>query len=358
MVHSMLVHHSSARRKACTECVRVKRRCDLVVPACTRCNTRGLDCQYISFSKRLAEDQIGAVTPVARPMKEQCTLLSDPGSIVSSSPRSPWQGTTFSTVDFPELAPITKDQVDFCTTQFQSCIAQLVQGVNLPFIHHTSYKDTVPCLYQDLVGVSAMYCQRTPENLPVVFAILDDNISRLIAKSSSWGPEELLLGTQALIVYQIIRLFDGDIRQRANAERQSVLLETWTSQLQAALNTFQNTFQLESPTHRWWVLLESARRTLLVSVMLQALYSLLRDGICTSVPYMATLPVSLDGALWGMSTEDWHKTALGAEGDPVTYREFVAKWVDGAPLQIEAYETILLVACKHNAQRMSFKASS
>ena len=294
---------------------------------------------------------------MARPTKEQCTILATPGSTISSSPRSPWQGITFSTVDFPELAPINKDQVDFCTTQLQSCIAQLVQGVNLPFIHRTAYKDTVPSVYRDLVGVSAMYCQKTPENLSVVFAMLDDNISRLIAKSPSWGPEDLLLGTQALIVYQIIRLFDGDIRQRANAERQSVLLETWTSQLQAALNTFQNTLQLESPTHRRWLLLESARRTLLVSVMLQALYSLLKDGMCSSVPYMATLPVSLDGALWGMSKEDWYKSALGTEGDPVTYREFVTKWVDGAPLQIEVYETILLVACKHNAQRMSFKAS-
>ncbi|KIV79539.1 hypothetical protein PV11_07092 [Exophiala sideris] len=311
----------------------------------------------ISPSKGITKDQAGAVTVGAQPTKEQPVLQSPPVSTVSGSPSSAWQGSPFNTVDFPELAPISKEQVDFCTTQFQSCITQLVQGVNLPFIHHSSYRHTVPRVYQDLLGVSAMYCQKTHTNLPVVFAMLDDNISRLVAKSSSWEPEGLLLGTQALIVYQIIRLFDGDIRQRANAERQIVLLETWTSQLQAALNTFQNTFLLESPTHQCWVLLESARRTLLVSVMLQALYSLLKDGICSSVPYMATLPVSLDGALWSKSAEDWGKATPGIEGNPVTYHEFVTKWVDGTPLQIEAYETILLVACKHNALRMSFKVS-
>lgn len=312
----------------------------------------------VTLPKRSDEDHAVAVPAAPRPIKERSSVQSPPRSVVSGTSDSPWLGgSPWNTVDFPELASISKEQVDFCVQQFQSFITQLVQGVNSPFIHHSAYADTVPSAYQDLVGVSAMYCQRTPENLPVVYAMLDNNMTRLIAGSSTWGPEDLLLATQALVIYQIIRLFDGDIRQRARAERQFVMLEAWTSQLQAALNDFQHISSSENSMHRLWVLSESARRTILVSVMLQALYSLLRDGICSSVPYMSTLPVSLDGALWNLSAEDWCKTSLGIESDLVSYRDFVVKWNGGAPLQIYEYETILLVACKHNAQRLSFKVS-
>jgi hypothetical protein len=39
----------STRRKSCVACVKAKRRCDLQNPLCTRCNTRGLLCNYVSM---------------------------------------------------------------------------------------------------------------------------------------------------------------------------------------------------------------------------------------------------------------------------------------------------------------------
>jgi hypothetical protein len=91
--------------------------------------------------------------------------------------------------------------------------------------------------------------------------------------------------------------------------------------------------------------------------MLQAMYSLLKLGICSSVPMMSTLPVSVNGKLWTMSEEEWWADTSGAETDLVNYREYVSKWAHGDPLQIDEYETMLLVACKHNAQRLSLEAS-
>lgn len=254
--------------------------------------------------------------------------------------------------NFPELAPISTEQVDFTICQFKSCITQLVQSTPLPFIHLSSYQKTVPQEYQDLLGVSAMYLQKNAENQQTIFAMLDRSISRLLSGASSWTLEELLLATQALVIYQIIRLFDGDIRQRANAERHLLVLDAWTNRLQEEANSIR-TCLLVKPTYERWVIIESARRTVLVSVMLQAIYSLIKDGVCDSVPMMATLPVSLDGRLWKMSEDEWWRTTSGKEVESVTYREYVSKWSHGDPLRIDAYETILLVACKHNAKRVS-----
>jgi hypothetical protein len=49
----VLVHRSSTRRKACTRCVKAKRRCNLTLPACSRCRTRSLDCIYVRSSRCL-----------------------------------------------------------------------------------------------------------------------------------------------------------------------------------------------------------------------------------------------------------------------------------------------------------------
>ena len=285
--------------------------------------------------------QVSPILPLPR------KLLLNPGGLES---------LPLASFPFPELAPISRDQVDFIVSQLQACIAQVVGGGKMPFIHHTAYRGSLPQGYQDLLGVSAMYRHKTPENKNTVFSMLDKNISRLFATSNSWALDELLLATQALVVYQIIRLFDeqGDIRQRANAERQSSILEAWTSRLYTAGNLSATEGAPPGKSaYDHWIVVESARRTVLVSTMLQCMYSLLRDGSCGQVPMMSNLPVSLCGRLWHKSEEEWWDTTSGADTELVTYREYVSKWAKGDALETEDYEIILLVACRHNALRLS-----
>jgi hypothetical protein len=129
------------------------------------------------------------------------------------------------------------------------------------------------------------------------------------------------------------------------------MLEAWTSQLRSASNIFHNDFSSSKSLYQRWVFIESARRTVMMSVMVQAMYSLLKDGVCSSVPLMATLPISVNGALWNMSEEDWWQTTLGFGSDLLTYQEFLDKWSGGATFQTDVFEIILLAACKHNLKR-------
>lgn len=43
---------SPPRRKSCGQCVAAKRRCDLLVPQCTRCFQKNLNCHYVSQPNR------------------------------------------------------------------------------------------------------------------------------------------------------------------------------------------------------------------------------------------------------------------------------------------------------------------
>jgi len=253
-------------------------------------------------------------------------------------------------IPFLERTVLKQDQVDFCISQFKACIPQLVQQNRSPFIHPDSYQHMPPGIYQDLLGVSAMYSQKTPQSQTVTFSMLDSRVSSLLtaSRSSCWSIKDYLVGVQSLIMYQIIRLFDGDIRQRANAERHLTLLESWTIRLQSMGNNCQHDDTSPESLYEYWVLIESIRRTVIMSVMLQAMYSILKDGFCTSVPLLGTLPVSVDGSLWNVPEEVWWQATLGLGSDLLTYQEFVNEWSGGKNFDTDAYETILLAACKHN----------
>jgi hypothetical protein len=196
-----------------------------------------------------------------------------------------------------------------------------------------------------------MYCQKSPRNSQLILDMLRSGISGLVKASSTYSFQDLLLAVQALLVYEIIGLFDGDMNFRAAAEKWLSLLEKWTSQLIDASIAYEQVRRHDDEFESW-VAIESARRTVLCSFMLQAVHVLAMGGQCTSVPFMATLPVSSNGFLWNMSKEEWLNANPSTQSSPITYREFVSEWASGKVFSIDTYETILLYACKHNADRM------
>ncbi|KAH7336030.1 hypothetical protein BKA65DRAFT_26792 [Rhexocercosporidium sp. MPI-PUGE-AT-0058] len=356
----MSVHQSSTRRKSCVTCVRTKRRCDLRLPQCSRCTGRGSTCEYIT-PKEINADR-GYQSPAEDQALSQANVLQVPdflqtgltisGELDEDISISLGLLPAVSSFPFPERMVIATEQMQFCISQFKKLVPDLVQMNKSPFIHHNSYQSLPPVAYQDLLGISAMYCQKSPQNVAMIFSMLDSRVTSLIesSKYSLWSAREYLVGVQALTMYQIIRLFDGDIRQRASAERQLGICELWTFQLSLASNNCSTGLGIEN-AYQTWLFAESARRTVLMSVMVQAMYSQIRDGFCTAVPLLATLPLSLNGALWNASEEVWWQSTLGFGGELVTYGDFSTKW-DGSIQHTDTFETILLAACRHNIRQI------
>ncbi len=100
------------------------------------------------------------------------------------------------------------------------------------------------------------YIHKTPRNQNAVFHTLDRKLAALIQGATPLlcRVRENLLALQALILYQVIQLFDGDVRRRAIGERHLELLDSWTLRLQ------QNYCQVltmpveESPSGHWVLL--------------------------------------------------------------------------------------------------------
>jgi len=182
------------------------------------------------------------------------------------------------------------------------------------------------------------------ENL--IFQIMSRKLGELVSKYQYCSFEDELASVQALILYQIVRLFDGDIRQRSIAESQFPVLDMWAIHLRQR-SEFELHPSIQSSTYRKWLFLESVRRTVLMAVFLKSIYHAVKDGFCSQVPDMAGLPITVKGELWESKSEgEWMQATRGRQPDLLTYHEFVEIW-DGGPLgkDVEDFQKMLLLAC-------------
>jgi hypothetical protein len=127
-------------------------------------------------------------------------------------------------------------------------LPQWVRDTHCPFLHRQLYSESglPPCL-QDAFTAVALYESKNDKNEEVLFRIIEEKANKLLNEPSSvtdsgegvpssFRTVELLARVQALFIYQFIRLFDGDIRQRAQAEALIPTLKGWTNNLWESAN--------------------------------------------------------------------------------------------------------------------------
>lgn len=187
----------------------------------------------------------------------------------------------------------------------QSWLRQWVTAGSSPLHHWYLYKETMPRHVQDAYTAITMYAARTPETQPTVSRVLDDRATQLLqdqALETTMSGRQMdvfdhLSRVQSLLVYQSIRLFDGDVRMRAQAEALIPALFLWSKQLLecakdnlarparflasfATSNFYSNAGgdHVDDVLWRAWVLVESVRRTWLVANCLQETYLYMKRG--------------------------------------------------------------------------------
>lgn len=64
---------------------------------------------------------------------------------------------------------------------------------------------------QDAYSACAMYLAKNDVNKMMTFRAIERNAAELKRSPQSTLPIEILARTQSLLMYQIIRLFDGDV---------------------------------------------------------------------------------------------------------------------------------------------------
>jgi hypothetical protein len=355
-------------RKACTTCATSKRKCSRQLPACERCQARGLDCNYPPSQPNcwvlcVPEDDIGSasislrssqVTPgnTLESARSFTDILTSPDTILPiQSPlpvgfcelRSAW----FLAPDTWNIEPVARDEVGFVicndvlkryVRRLQSLASDWVINGSSPLFHARLYKYRFPRCMQDAYTTLSSYLVKCPNSNETILRIVADRGQQLIQDQVSTGSSSKLdtfdhiARTHALLIFTIISLFDGDIHLRHLAEKQLPTLAQWNRQmLDSARSAASNgelllcdltngnklldmeliqSNQVEALWHAW-ILAESVRRTWLVASGVPAAYAMLQRGRveCNGGLMFTTLQ-----GVWDASSA-WAWTKLCAEQD-------------------------------------------
>ncbi|KAK8194226.1 hypothetical protein M8818_007414 [Zalaria obscura] len=333
------------RRKSCGECVKAKRRCDQRLPTCLRCTKKGLHCEYVARPDRsndfLQQMQFDLTTEsLPAPFPEPIEDFSNPSTFdlatdidltapldlswlpevslveqestlnnmnwVFETPKemalaapSMGRGGECCITGASEYAIETYDKIcssfqfdDFgdASTRLGYCVASfkryphiLAKDASVAFWHKHLWRNDTPPIITDVFTTSVLYANRTPATERFVFRILEKHAKHVVdtCSSDTDNPREALARVHALLIYQIIRLFDGDVRQRNQAELAMPTLVAWNlhlRKLRDEMNPHGENGLLNPPTN-WekWVLAESIRRTVMLTCSFTGLYDLMKD---------------------------------------------------------------------------------
>jgi hypothetical protein len=237
------------------------------------------------------------------------------------------------------------DQVMFMVNKLCSFTSSLAFSGHTPFMHESLYREHQPSAYQDSCSLSALYLVKTDKNVRILCNSIDNKISALVARSNVWTLSEHLAAVQALIIYQIIRLFDPDLRVQETAEKQNHLLEVWAAHL------WKRAFNEPTPfdaCYKSWIFYESLRRTVLMSVFLRGTWgALTKNGLCEQVPILSRLPLSRDGRLWDCDVVEWNDRRPCETQCLQAYRDLSNSWTPGGRVdELTEFERLLLAACR------------
>ncbi|KAM0494933.1 hypothetical protein ACHAP8_008311 [Fusarium lateritium] len=194
------------------------------------------------------------------------------------------------------LPPIPSPMLKAWIEEITKWLHQWIREGQNEFIHAQLYLNTgLPRCLQDAWAVLTAYLAKTEQNEAITMGIVQARTEDLLLQESLstipvFGTLERLARVQSLLIYQFIRLFDGNIRQRTLAERDIPILQSWCDNLwtTAGVDVGEDNILLPGSSYdetypvaelwRKWVLCESIRRTWIVARFTQAVYLTIRDG--------------------------------------------------------------------------------
>ncbi|KAJ4418713.1 hypothetical protein N0V82_005384 [Gnomoniopsis sp. IMI 355080] len=188
----------------------------------------------------------------------------------------------------------------------------------------------MPRVMQDALSACALHASKNSANGPIIMRCIDAKVNDLLASHIPADFLHALARVQALLLYQIIRFFDGDVLARSSADatfhelRSSaealathIIWDPATAlvDMNAGGETVPFPFQASHAIWKRWILQESARRTFLISCFFVSVWKLFTGRQvrnCNGEP-------TLLGQSWTLSAKIWQ--ARNAVDFAVAWRE-------------------------------------
>ncbi|KAJ5108366.1 hypothetical protein N7456_005041 [Penicillium angulare] len=315
-------------RRSCQACVRGKRRCDQGSPRCSRCEERGINCQYVN-------------APLA----------------VSNGTRSKKPTSARAMAPVPYARVHRSLHLEIAKEYDPAAIRFLVNGMrSLPvtfagswktmFIHPDLYISGLPASIRDMQILCNLHVRSKQERSPVdLTSLLHQRSADLYRRfNQSLSFEELLGCSQALLLAQCILILEKDGHPDQYSKNVSVMLDKIAGRLWE-----QAPIQLPSTITRRnaWIFAESVRRTIIVSLMLKSAYSLNTRNYSVRTPFVDALPFDIRTNLWeDDSNYTWTTETPEALDSMISLHGYSDAMEKGCFHDIPPFGALILAACK------------
>jgi hypothetical protein len=110
------------------------------------------------------------------------------------------------------LSSFARSRVEYSIGQMKLAPRMLVEQNGTPWQHPMLYDDNMPRSLQDAYAACALYITRNDVNAEHVARFITSRAEELINSILPNDPTDILARAQALILYQLILMFGGDIR--------------------------------------------------------------------------------------------------------------------------------------------------
>ncbi len=333
----------SIRRKSFDSCFKARRKCDLTYPVCERCDRNSKKCHYAYPPQLDVVDTIAAWPATGAVSSSQVSSLARPPRSGVETLQLTW--LRHSSVPkllglLGDLPPVTAPEGwTWLSDEIREYPLTFANQAETAFIHRDIYRNSFPRPLQAAFGICAGILSMNERNRSVLFQALGAELSGLLTPVSMGTLLVELAKLQATVLFQIIRLFYGDLEQRIVAERQEYLFRSFALKLLHRADT-----ELQSTQRTWetWVLAESVRRAVIVAFKLHTVYSRFQYGVCAEAAALGILPVSTILSSWNSKAaflqDISHERTTTCGG-------FVAFWSTASQETAEPFEKLLLVGC-------------
>jgi hypothetical protein len=313
------------------------------------------------------------------------SLDADLSELFSSLVDDKFASSWFASLETWKICPPPPDQSSLSVTDLKGAIKTIIRwltqwiekGSN-PFIHPRLYRNRLPRCIQDAYATLSCYLHKSSSNEQIVFQIVEERMKQLLAdngislanplqenKSTSSTPLDSLehiARVQALIVYQVLGLYGGDIRLRHLSETFIPVLKSWMREMvqhvsqEDCLGGSVDSSADATPgvgsistrfTHNenflWysWILAESVRRTFIIGSGMQVTFLVLqkRDTVSCQGGMMFT---TRQGAWEAQSAMAWEKVCSEVNVGLMQMSEAHRLFTESAPEEINEFTELVL----------------
>jgi hypothetical protein len=201
-----------------------------------------------------------------------------------------------------------RERIKYIVRQLRTYPEKLFRNGRTAFVHPQAYNPAISSTLQDACCAAALYSGKNEKNEAMVWEIITSKVNQLMEPRASWSVSEHLSCLQALIIFQIIRLFDGDVKQRSEAEQHKKTLSQWTDRLSQRTGVTVVCENIIQSSWESWVFEETVCRTTIISRMVQAMFSIQKQGFCTLVGAVTEMSFTGQKSLWEAPTaQHWQK---------------------------------------------------